>query len=706
MTMTRRQALKHATAFGAVLAWPSALLPREAKGAANERAARPASERRDLFPQGVASGDPYPDSVVLWTRRPPVLESRASALAVEVAEDPAFARVVSRAVAHLAAEADWTCRVLAAGLKPSRVYWYRFVDEHGFASRTGRTLTAPAPDDRRLVRFAFVSCQNVTQGASNAYRRMIWEDERAAEADRLGFVLHLGDFVYEVVWYPEDRPQGMYDRRIRDVVRYPTGEKIQDFHVPTDVADYRTLYRGYLTDPDLQDARARWPFVCMWDNHEFSWRGWQSQQNFGGVRPAQTRKVAAAQAWFEYQPARVERPGAPAVDRGSDRFWAPAVRDVPIERFDDHGLGLEPGNLAAIGSLKLYRALRFGSNVELILTDNRSYRSEPIGDRPESGAFEAEGFPYFESQDVAEILDAGRTFDGGRPPATIAWGGAQLPNPRRAAPPQSMLGAEQKGWFLGRLRDSTARWRLWGNSVGMVDWRADLQNLPPGAGPKWPGAGYGLMGGGDWSSYRAERAEILDFVRRERLAGFASLGGDRHAFSAGRISTSLPPRPFEPVGIEFIVGSISAPGLFEAATHKIGKSDPLRPLFLHDPPAPAAPEPAINFTLRHGVRASLELQRTHDREKALALHNPEVAPHLDFVDLGGHGYAVVRASADDLEVEFVCVVRPLERSDRPDGGPLAYRVAHRVARWDPRSSPATAPRLQRARVEGELPLSV
>src|SRR6266852_4156816 len=69
-------------------------------------------------------------------------------------------------------------------------------------------------------------CQNVTQGAQNAYRRMIFEDERAGEQDRLGFVLHLGDFIYELVWYPEDRPQGMYDRRLRDLVRYPDGEKV------------------------------------------------------------------------------------------------------------------------------------------------------------------------------------------------------------------------------------------------------------------------------------------------------------------------------------------------------------------------------------------------------------------------------------------------------------------------------------------------
>src|SRR5215813_1777332 len=146
---------------------------------------------------------------------------------------------------HFVASRPWTCRVLAAGLRPGRVYWYRFTDEHGFGSRAGRTVTAPAEADSRPVRFAFVSCQNVTQGASNAYRRMIWEDERAAEADRLGFVLHLGDFVYEVTWYPEDRPQGYYARRLRDVVRYPTGEKIRNYHIPTTLDDYRAAYRGY-----------------------------------------------------------------------------------------------------------------------------------------------------------------------------------------------------------------------------------------------------------------------------------------------------------------------------------------------------------------------------------------------------------------------------------------------------------------------------
>jgi alkaline phosphatase D len=685
--ISRRKFIEMASSFGASLAWRSS----SARG--SEISWR---ERRDLYPQGVASGDPHPDSVILWTRRPPSPGNDAMRLTLEIADDPAFRRVVASAGAEISAETDWTCRVLAAGLKPARVYWYRFSDEHGFGSRVGRTITAPSDQDGRTVRFAFVSCQNVQQGASTAYRRMIWEDEQRGVDERLGFVLHLGDFIYEVVWYPEDRPQGMYARRLRDIIRYRNGEKIRDFHVPTSVEDYRTIYRAYLSDPDLQDARARWPFVCMWDNHEFSWKGWQSQQNFDGVRPAQTRKVAANQAWFEYQPARVIKPGKQQVDR----YQPPSVADTPIRDFDDYGLGQEPGNLAAIGSLKLFRTLRWGRNVELILTDNRSFRSEPIMDRPESVQFQTRGFPYVVPQNELEILDAGRSYNGGRPPETIRFGGADLPNPRMQAPAQSILGAAQKAWFLNRLRASQAPWKLWGNSVGMLDLRIDFQNLPKEIAPQWPGADYALIGDDDWSGYISERAEILEVVRREGITGLVSIAGDRHSFQAGVVAASLPPARFDPVMAEFVTGSISAPGLFEAAEYALPKDHPLRAIYLYQPSLDALAQPAMNVSLMHGVRASLALQRTGDARQALTERNRELAPHLSFVDFGGHGYSVVRVTAEELEVEFVSIPRPLERSDRVDGGPLAYRITHRVKRW----KRGAAPRLERTALEGALPL--
>ena len=300
MDLTRREFALAAAAMGAA----------RATADASARAPAPrAAERRDLYPQGVASGDPAEDSVILWTRRPPAPGAEARRLRVEVAEDPTFARLAAAGTAELAPDNDWTTRFLATGLRPGREYWYRFVDDLGFASRVGRTLTAPAPDADAPVRFAFASCQMVAEGACNAYRRMIFEDEARAADERLGFVLHLGDFIYEVVWYPEDAPGGVRrGRRLRDLFRYPNGEKVGDFHLPTSLADYRTVYRAYLEDPDLQDARARWPFVCVWDNHEFAWAGYQSQQVFPGVsRPAQALTCSGAKPRKSGLPRRSSR---------------------------------------------------------------------------------------------------------------------------------------------------------------------------------------------------------------------------------------------------------------------------------------------------------------------------------------------------------------------------------------------------------------
>src|SRR5438477_4420373 len=445
--MKRRAFIVAAASWGAAAVWGWAV-------------SRPSAglwrERRELFPEGVASGDPDSNSVLFWTRYSG--SGKRARLTLEVAEDELFERVTASAPVTVSPAADWTCRVLVGGLKPSRVYWYRFSDRDGNGSRIGRTITAPDDDDPRDVRFAFVSCQNANQGAQNAYRRMIFEDLRAPADERLDFVLHLGDFIYEIVWYPEDRPQGMYDRTLRDIVRYPNGEKIQDFHIPTVVDDYRAIYRAYLHDPDLQDARARWPFVCMCDNHEFSWLGWQSLQKFQGTtRPAQTRKVAAIQAFFEYQPARIFKPSGPSLDE----FDPPHVINAPVTVFDEHGLGQEPNNLTAIHSLRGYRALRWGRNVELIITDQRSYRSQDPTDRAEAKAFSSKDFPELFPEEALEILDAGRAYDGGHPPVAIPYGDSNLSNFRKDQPPQTILGAEQKAWSLEKLSRSKATWKIW-----------------------------------------------------------------------------------------------------------------------------------------------------------------------------------------------------------------------------------------------------
>jgi alkaline phosphatase D len=688
--VTRREFLATATALGATSAWASHK-PRPSN--------MTGTERRDLYPEGVASGDPDSTSVILWTRHPGRTGSRERLL-VEVSEDCAFSQVIATETTYLSEASDWTARVLAGNLQPSRTYWYRFIDSAGYSSRTGRTRTAPGERDVTPVRFAFVCCQNINMGELHAYRRMIFEDERTGEDGKLDFVLHLGDFIYEVVWYPEDRPAGIYGRRLRDTVRYQDGEKINDFHIPTSLADYRAAYRAHLHNKDLQNARARWPFVCIWDNHEFSQSGWQSLQLFNGRnRPAQTRKVAANQAWWEYQPARVVKSGGAS----HERFNPPQVRDVAIERYDSCGLAQESNNRAALASLTAYRSFHWGRNVEIILTDQRSYRSESYMERPEAAALTSEEFPELVPQEALEILDAGQAYAGGTAPAAIRLGNQEIPNFTRDRPPQTILGAEQKKWFLSKLKSSRATWKIWGNTQGTLDFRVDLQNLPPGLTKPWPGSGYACYrGNADYGTAYTERAEIYRTIKDEGIDGFVTLCGDRHAFWAGLASASLPPRAFEPVGVAFVTGSLSTPGLIEHLEKNLPKSHPLRGIYVGSTSADDVFEPVANMLVRHGVRAALEYERTREPDRARLLSNPQLSPHLSFVDLDGHGYSIVRASSRDLECEFVCIPRPAESNKDPDGGAILYRVVHRASAW----GGGEIPSLDRHVLEGSPKLSL
>ena len=687
MTLNRRQFVQLAAAMGASLAWSGPIQGSNVRW----------RERRDLYPEGVASGDPAHDSVILWTRRPSESGDTAR-LRLEVAEDVAFRRVVATAPATVSAASDWTCRVLVGGLRPARVYWYRFTDAEGNGSRIGRTLTAPAEDDPRPIKFAFVSCQNINEGYSHAWRRMIFEDERAPSAEQLGFVLHLGDFIYEVVQYPEEIAT-RYDRTIVEIVRLAESIKVGNFHLPVTLEGYRSIYRAYLRDPDIQDARARWPFVAIWDNHEFSWQGWQSMLKGGPIeRPAQTLKVAANQAWFEYQPARISKPSP-----GLDRIDPPAVVDAPLADFDENGLSHEPNNLAAIGSLTAYRALRYGAHLDLMITDQYSYKMQHPFNLPEGEGLGSVPGPLssFYPEEVGQILEAGRTYNEGNPPDTITVGETVTPNYRKEAAPYTILGARQKSWFLDRLRQSRATWKVWGNSLGVLENRADPQNLPEGLTDPWPGAGY-ANAAVDYSGAFTERGEIYDLVRDAGITGFAVVSGDRHSFWAGYAAKSLPPKAFEPVGIAFITGSISSPGQVEALENTLPRDHALRPLFLADRPGAERPQAAVNMLMRHGVRSCLEYARSGDLEAARAMSNPDLAPHLEFVDMGGHGYATVRLSAEELRTEFVCIPRPSARSERNDGAELRYRVTHSARLW----RAGERPRLEQRVLEGDPGLSI
>lgn len=685
MSLSRRAFVQMAAAMGATLAWGGAA-----------RASRVRwRERRDLFPEGVASGDPDSGSVILWTRRP-FEGAGVRALTVEVARDETFRQVVATARAPVSGKSDWTARVLVGGLEPGSVYYYRFTDMDGHGSRVGRTIIAPRDEDPRPVSFAFVSCQNVNEGKLNGYRRMIHEDERAPRGVRLDFVLHLGDFIYEVVQYP-DEVKTRYDRTIYEVARLPAEPdslKVSNFHVPLTLEGYRAIYKGYLHDPDLQDARARWPFVCIWDNHEFSWLGRQSMVQVGGQppRPGQTVKVAANQAWFEFIPARVTPPS-----RSLAEFGPPAVENVEIKEWDKNDLGLEPNNLTAIRSLIAYRTLRYGRHLDLIITDQYSFKGADASDHEDVGKIYDPAYAGAFSEPVMIALDAGRTANGGNPPATLSFRDSTIPNPRRESEPRTILGVEQKAWFKDQLKRSTATWKIWANSLGALDIRIDPEHIPSDMVAKpWPADTFGILRTDEWGAAYHERGEIYDLVREAGITGFGIVSGDRHSFWAGYAAVKLPPSNYEPVGVSFVVGSLVSPGAMESYEHGFKKDRTMRPLYLADR-AGGGYAWTYNLLLKHGVRSALEYGKSFDLAKARALSNPDLAPHLAFVDAGGHGYATVRLTGDEMRTEFVSIPRPISRSERADGGPLRYRIVHRVGLWQP----GEAPRLEQQVIEGD-----
>ena len=334
----------------------------------------------------------------------------------------------------------------------------------------------------------------------------------------------------------------------------------------------------------------------MWDNHEFSWQGWQSIQKAVKERPGQSIKVAANQAWWEYLPSRCKKAGGPSFET----FNPPAVTDVAITKWDENGLGDEPNNLIAINSLIGYRTFRYGKHLDLIITDQHSYRSpDPFSDDSLNKLGDWAAYDGWFPEDLQQVLEGGRAFNGGNPPAELAFGEGRIPNPQKNAPPQTILGATQKAWFKDQLRKSKATWKIWGNSEGALDERIDPQNLPAGMLPKpWP-AGFVNASPNDYGCAWTERSEIYDLVRDAKITGFAIVSGDRHSFWAGYATSQLPPGKFEPVGLSFVGASLSSAGAMEALEHRPPNNFPLRQLYLVDRPGSAKPDWTYNMCVKH-----------------------------------------------------------------------------------------------------------
>ncbi|MFD8203936.1 alkaline phosphatase D family protein [Streptomyces sp. NPDC003470] len=308
-----RRAVVKAAAAGAVLAAPlAAALPAGAADAA------------PAFLHGVASGDPLPDGVLLWTRVTPTPEAVPGSgagpdteVSWAVATDKAFTNIVAKGSVTATAASDHTVKADIRGLAPATDYWYRF-SAGPTDSPVARTRTAPAADAAVTgLRFGVVSCANWEAGHFSAYRHL------AARGD-LDAWLHLGDYIYEY-----------------GTGEYGTRDTVVRQHAPTHeivtLADYRVRHARYKTDPDLRALHAAAPVVAIWDDHEFAndtWSGGAENHTEGAEGSWTARQAAAKQAYFEWMPVR------------------PAIAGTT------------------------YRRLRFGRLVDLSLLDLRSFRSQ------------------------------------------------------------------------------------------------------------------------------------------------------------------------------------------------------------------------------------------------------------------------------------------------------------------------------------------
>jgi alkaline phosphatase D len=276
-------------------------------GAASASAANAATvEGPVAFRHGVASGDPSTTAAIFWTRITPAdAASGPIPVVLEIAGDAGFTHMVRRSTGLSAEPArDFTVKhdLDGQGLEPGKEYFYRFVAA-GVTSPVGRVKTLPQGVTPGIA-LAVVSCQLYPGGLFNAY-------DAIAKLDRLDAVVHLGDYIYEYGAEPD--AYGMTTGASLNRVPEPAHEIVT-------LADYRQRHAQYKTDPDLQAAHARAPFICVWDDHEVANDTWNTGAE--NHQPAtegdfNARKAAALKAYFEWMPIREPVPGrmAEAIQR-------------------------------------------------------------------------------------------------------------------------------------------------------------------------------------------------------------------------------------------------------------------------------------------------------------------------------------------------------------------------------------------------------
>lgn len=236
------------------------------------------------FTHGVASGEPGPDRILLWTRF--VGSADQERLGYELSESAAFTRIVARGALLARPDSDWCAKTVATGLEPARWYYYRFIGPGGEVSVTGRTRTLPVGHAARF-RMAVFSCSNIGFGYFNAYAH-------AAASGEFDLAVHLGDFTYEY-------QRGEYPKASQTA----PGRLVEPHNETVTLADYRLRQAAYHADPDLRALLQACPMVLMWDDHETandSWKGGAENHQPDREGDWGKRRTAAIRAYREWLP--------------------------------------------------------------------------------------------------------------------------------------------------------------------------------------------------------------------------------------------------------------------------------------------------------------------------------------------------------------------------------------------------------------------
>ncbi len=491
------------------------------------------------FYHGVASGDPLADRLIIWTRvTPEAMNDEPIAVDWQLATDLSFENVVQNGTFTTDASRDYTVKVDVTGLQAGTTYYYLFTALNK-NSLIGKTKTTPTGAQASHLKFGVVSCSNFQAGYFNGYKRL-------SERNDLDAVLHLGDYIYEY-------PNGQYG----DSALFAERPLDPDTEILS-LEDYRARYSTYRLDTALARVHQQHAFITVWDDHESAndaYKDGAQNHNPETEGDWETRKAIAKQVYFEW---------------------------MPIRETDN---------------LEVYRSIRYGDILDLIMLDTRLEGREK------------------QIRDVAapELQDPGRT----------------------------LLGAEQKAWLLEQLSNSTAKWKVIGQQVIFselnVGWAALVDDAFT----------YDALEStflDIWDGYPAERAALISYIDENEIDNVVILTGDFHSTFAfdvaanpvdlqfqevpgfGSVPNYLPSDTYDPatgegaIAVEFATPSITSANFDENLDLATGQT------FQQQINTPIAPFPGFN------------------------LGNPN--PHMKLAELIQHGYFILDIQSGQAQADW------------------------------------------------------